>query len=163
MRKPPRTAVSRRAALISAGVLFGVTPPSSLADVATLANTDSYYFRIAPTSPTYTSKGEANRKEPQKTYNPKFVSYLTRLLLNFDRASQAWWQDQTNTPFPSARLLEENPQLRDKMTSDFERLQVSISLGLREYQSPDGINLLFELLRARFGKIKHRGYELCIG
>ena len=95
--------------------------------------------------------GDSVRRDAQRTYNPKFVAYLARLLLNFDRASQSWWQEQTNRPFVSPRFLANNPDLLEKQTADFQRLQASVSLGLRAFQSPDGVRELFELLRTRFG------------
>ena len=77
---------------------------------------------------------------------------MARLLLNFDRASQSWWQDQNpGSPFVGSNRLQTDPALAAKQTADFQRLQASISLGLRAFQSNDGVQQLFELLRARFG------------
>ena len=147
--KVPTSAITRRAAFLSAGVLLGVSPPASHADVA--AQTTAY-FSFAATTPVWTPEGSVSSREPQRSYNPKFVSYFGRLLLNFDRASQTWWQDQNpQRPFVGANTLANDPELAAKQAADFEKLQASISLGLRAFQSPDGVSRLFDLLQQRFG------------
>lgn len=99
----------------------------------------------------------------QKTYSPKFVAYLARLLLNFDRATQEWWQDQNPTrPFVSPRALSDDPLLLAKQMDDFEKLQASVALGLRQFQGSDGVRHLFALLKAVFGGTESGDRQLAL-
>ena len=146
--------MSRRAALVAAGGALLGGPAASIAAEAVAqpeAAAAQQYFRFASTSPVWTPQSAAIGREAQRTYNPKFVAYFARLLLNFDRASQSWWQDQTRQPFIASRALANDPELLRKQTAEFQRLQASISLGLRGFQSPEGVRRLFELLKDRFG------------
>ncbi len=146
----PRGAVTRRAACLSAGALLVGRPQNCAAASAEATEPPLAYFRFASTSPVWTTEASV-AAAPQRIYNPKFVAYLARLLLNFDRASQSWWQDQTNRPFVASGTLRDDPELQRKQAEDFQKLQASISLGLRGFQGPTGVSRLFELLRARFG------------
>jgi hypothetical protein len=76
---------------------------------------------------------------------------MSRLLLNFDRATQSWWQGRTSRPFVGRNTLAASPELLAKQTADFDQLQVSISYGLRSFQGPEGVARLYKLLEEVFG------------
>ena len=146
--------LSRRAAIVAASTaaIFGNGAQHAWVAMASdISQIDSPRFKFASTSPVWTPEAVVTNRAVQSTYNPKFVAYFARILLNFDRASQVWWQDQTPRPFVAGPTLATSPELLQKQADDFQRLQASISLGLRAFQSRDGVNRLFELLSDRFG------------
>ena len=148
---PPLNGLSRRAAIATAaGALFSGSPPDAAFAEAT---PKGKFYKFVESAPVWTPEATAEAyANIQNTYNPKFVAYFTRLLLNFDRASQSWWQDQNpDKPFVGARTLERDPELLAKQMADFQRLQGSVSLGLRAFQSTEGVRRLVAVLEDKIG------------
>ena len=92
-------------------------------------------------------KADAPVKAVITSYQPTFVTYLSRFLLNYDRSSATWWRDQLrNVPVSLGR--QQLSSIREKQFGQFSE---SVEVGLQTYQGKDGVRSLFNFLRYRYG------------
>uniref|UniRef100_A0A0G4H5A8 Uncharacterized protein n=1 Tax=Chromera velia CCMP2878 TaxID=1169474 RepID=A0A0G4H5A8_9ALVE len=84
--------------------------------------------------------------EVERTYPLAFVTFLARVLLNFDKASKRWWTEQKSSLPSSFSPADRQRYLREV----FGEFAASVELGLRRYQGEGGVALLCELLIERF-------------
>jgi solute carrier family 25 phosphate transporter 3 len=83
----------------------------------------------------------------EETYNVRFVTYLSRILLNFDEECQRWWYKHASD-IPRAAPLEQVESIR---MNQFGAFSASVEVGLQEYQGENGPKLLMKNLLLRYG------------
>ena len=88
------------------------------------------------------------RLTEKTSYQPRFITYLARFLLNFDRGSAAWWAEQSRQ-LPVGLNREALRAVRERQFGQFSE---SVEVGLVRYQGQQGVRLLFSLMRSRYGK-----------
>eukprot|EP00900_Chrysochromulina_parva_P012085 jgi/Chrpa1/20878/Chrysochromulina_OHIO_Genome00006408-RA len=88
------------------------------------------------------------RLTEKTSYQPRFITYLARFLLNFDRGSAAWWAEQSRQ-LPVGLNREALRAVRERQFGQFSE---SVEVGLVRYQGQQGVRVLFSLMRSRYGK-----------
>ena len=101
------------------------------------------------TSPTmvWIPKAEAPARAVVTSYQPTFITYLSRFLLNYDSSSANWWRDQLR----SIPLSLERQQLTALRERQFGQFSESVEVGLQRYQGKAGVRALFSFLKSRYG------------
>ena len=95
-------------------------------------------------------KGQALTKAVTTSYQPTFITYLSRFLLNYDKSSANWWRDQLrNLP-----LSLERQQLSGIRERQFGQFSASVEVGLQKYQGRKGVRSLFSFLNFRYGQTR---------
>jgi hypothetical protein len=61
----------------------------------------------------------------QNVYETRFIAYLSRFLLNFDEAAQAWWEQNTQEAVEAGDL--------NKLQFKFAEFAESVEIGLADY------------------------------
>ena len=90
----------------------------------------------------------ANAPRAAKTsYQPTFVTYLARFLLNYDRSSAGWWRAQAS----GLPVSLDRKGLKAIRYKQFGQFSESVEVGLQNYQGRQGVRNLFSLLRSRYG------------
>jgi len=87
--------------------------------------------------------------DAEKVYPLPFITYLSRILLVFDRDCQLWWYEQAQALPPKATKEEvENIRLEQ-----FGRFAASVEVGLIDFEGKDGegAKSLIDALIKRFG------------
>ena len=144
----PRRQVLQTAAAAVAGMALGA--PALAADTASSApeykelvegwNSGEQELVWAPKS--------ANAPRVAKTsYQPTFVTYLARFLLNYDRSSAGWWRAQAS----GLPVTLDKKGLKAIRYKQFGQFSESVDVGLQNYQGKQGVRNLFSLLRSRYG------------
>lgn len=94
-----------------------------------------------------------------KRYPVRFVTYLTRFLLNFDSDVQRWWLGQSGTAFfdgeygsGSGVVSMSAQDLAVLRRKRFEELAKTVELGLRDFRGTRGETALLTLMRSRYGR-----------
>jgi solute carrier family 25 phosphate transporter 3 len=86
-------------------------------------------------------------KAAEETYNVRFVTYLSRILLNFDDECQRWWFKRASD-IPRTASIEQVESIR---LNQFGAFSASVEVGLQEYQGENGPKLLMKNLLMRYG------------
>lgn len=73
-----------------------------------------------------TGKFEANDAPIQVVYEPRFITYLSRFLLNFDPAAKSWWEEQDFNG-NSKNTVDVQKKIR------FAEFAESVEVGLADY------------------------------
>ena len=92
-------------------------------------------------------KAEAPARAVVTSYQPTFITYLSRFLLNYDSSSANWWRDQLR----SIPLSLERQQLTALRERQFGQFSESVEVGLQRYQGKAGVRALFSFLKSRYG------------
>ena len=103
-------------------------------------------------------KVQAPSKAVKTSYQPTFITYLSRFLLNYDRSSANWWRDQLR----SLPLSLEKEQLRSIRERQFGQFSQSVEVGLQKYQGKAGVRSLFSFLRSRYGETPQAKLQLAL-
>jgi len=140
----PGLRVTRRAALQTAGV-------ATLAVGVPLARASEYESGML-----YVKAAEV--KKVTTSYQPTFITYLSRFLLNYDRSSADWWRGQLR----GVPLSLEREQLRSIRERQFGQFSASVEVGLQKYQGKAGVRSLFSFLRFRYGETKQAKLQLAL-
>lgn len=90
-------------------------------------------------------------RDVEETYNLRFVTYLSRFLLNFDQECQRWWYKRA-TYIPRTASQKEVEAIR---LSQFAAFSASVEVGLQEYQGINGSKMLLKNLLKRYGNDIH--------
>lgn len=144
----PAVRVTRRAALQTAGV-------ATLAIGVPLAGANELYAAEGGTM-LYVKAAEV--KKVTTSYQPTFITYLSRFLLNYDRSSADWWRGQLR----GVPLSLEREQLRSIRERQFGQFSASVEVGLQKYQGKAGVRSLFSFLRFRYGETKQAKLQLAL-
>jgi len=80
-------------------------------------------------------------------YTVRFVTYLSRFLLNFDDDCQRWWYSRA-ADLPRRGTAAEIDAMR---LMQFGAFSASVEVGLQEYRGPDGPRRLMASLLRRYG------------
>jgi hypothetical protein len=103
-------------------------------------------------------KEQAPVKSVITSYQPTFITYLSRFLLNYDRSSANWWRDQLrNLPLSLDRR-----QLVMFRERQFGQFSESVEVGLQRYQGRDGVRALFSFLKSRYGTSPQAKLQLAL-
>jgi hypothetical protein len=100
----------------------------------------------------------AEAKKVTTSYQPTFITYLSRFLLNYDRSSADWWRGQLK----GVPLSLEREQLRSIRERQFGQFSASVEVGLQKYQGRAGVRSLFSFLRFRYGETKQAKLQLAL-
>jgi len=84
--------------------------------------------------------------DSEEFYNIRFITYLSRFLLNFDDDCQRWWYTR-GADIPKLSTKEQVTAVRFKQFGSFS---ASIEIGLQEYGGQDGPRRLMETLLTRY-------------
>jgi solute carrier family 25 phosphate transporter 3 len=148
--RPPPEALHRRKVLAAVGAAAGfaaVTDPLSAAAQALSASTAAQQPQ-QPAAELVWQPRSANAPRSEKTsYQPTFITYLARFLLNYDKGSANWYRDQ-GKGLPVSLSRQEIKRIREKQFGQFSE---SVEVGLQNYQGVTGVRALFSLLRSRYG------------
>ncbi|GAB5036555.1 mitochondrial phosphate carrier protein 2 [Nannochloropsis oceanica] len=99
-----------------------------------------------------------DQNKAQKTYPVRFVTYLTRFLVNFDEDDKALWAKLAkDIPFTYKEAEVEATRRRQ-----FAAIADSAEIGLYDYQGPEGVQRLFDLLKDRYGQTSTARRQLAI-
>ena len=83
--------------------------------------------------------------DPEKSgFNVKFITYLSRFLLVFDRECQKWWYTRAGE-IPRKATFEQVNELR---LQQFASFSASVEVGLLEYRDPTGPRRLLAVVSA---------------
>jgi len=94
----------------------------------------------------------------QKTYPVRFVTYLTRFLVNFDEDDKLLWAKLArDIPFTYKEAL-----VAETRRGQFAAIADSAEIGLYDYQGTEGVQRLFELLKDRYGQTSEARRQLAI-
>lgn len=86
-------------------------------------------------------------KAAEETYNVRFITYLSRILLNFDEECQRWWYKRASD-IPRTASIDQVESIR---LNQFGAFSASVEVGLQEYQGLNGPKLLMKNLLLRYG------------
>ena len=105
-------------------------------------------------------KSEAPAKAARITtsYQPTFITYLSRFLLNYDRTSANWWRNQ----LAGLPLSQQPQQLKTIRERQFGQFSESVEVGLQRYQGKAGVRSLFSYLRSRYGTSPQAKLQLAL-
>ena len=84
--------------------------------------------------------------EEKGYYNVKFVTYLSRFLINFDEDCQRWWYARA-ADIPRDSTIE---KINKKRLQQFGAFSASVEVGLQEYEGSDGPCRLLESMLKRY-------------
>ena len=84
------------------------------------------------------------------SFQPTFITYLSRFLLNYDQSSADWWRGQLR----GVPLSLEREQLRSIRERQFGQFSASVEVGLQKYQGRKGVRSLFSFLNFRYGQTR---------
>jgi hypothetical protein len=133
---------SRRDVLIGAAATLGAAVALLPAPRPASAASDGLVWR-----PLEQALAPSLRVGSGETYPPRFVAYLSRFLLKFDRLSRSWWESKASE-VPKQFDQERVSELRLEHYAEFAR---SVELGLEaEYAGAQGVTQLVDLLRRQF-------------
>jgi len=90
--------------------------------------------------------------ETKDGYSLPFVTYLARLLLNFDPVCQEWWRQQAPRPEPERPTMLSADDIWDIRRNQFAKFSASVELSLaRDYAGDGGTERLLQQLLQRYG------------
>jgi len=107
-------------------------------------------------------KADAPTKSVITSYQPTFVTYLSRFLLNYDRSSATWWRDQLIALYRQQGISVDRQQVRSIREKQFGQFSQSVEVGLQQYQGKKGVRELFKFLRYRYGTSKQAKLQLAL-
>ena len=82
-------------------------------------------------------------------YNVRFVTYLSRFLLNFDADCQRWWYARAQDL--SRRWTATADEITQQRLQQFAAFAASVEVGLQAYEGPNGPAQLLQSLTERYG------------
>ena len=133
----PAVRMTRRTALQTAGMATLAASGAPLAQ-ATELDGGMLYVKADQVSKVTTS------------FQPTFITYLSRFLLNYDQSSADWWRGQLR----GVPLSLEREQLRSIRERQFGQFSASVEVGLQKYQGRKGVRSLFSFLNFRYGETR---------
>ena len=133
----PAVRMTRRTALQTAGMATLAASGAPLAQ-ATELDGGMLYVKADQVSKVTTS------------FQPTFITYLSRFLLNYDQSSADWWRGQLR----GVPLSLEREQLRSIRERQFGQFSASVEVGLQKYQGRKGVRSLFSFLNFRYGQTR---------
>ncbi|CAM9373029.1 unnamed protein product, partial [Laminaria digitata] len=83
-----------------------------------------------------------------ETYPVRFVTYLARFLLNYDKASRKLWDEMANNIPINFSTIEVEAVRKDQ----FAEFAKAVQVGLLDFQGPQGVKAFFSLMRSRYGQ-----------
>lgn len=92
------------------------------------------------------------------SFQPLFITYLSRFLLNYDKSSATWWRNQLQ----DLPLSLERDKLSSIREEQFGQFSESVEVGLQKYQGKAGVRALFSFLRSRYGKSVQAKLQLAL-
>ncbi|CAN0081634.1 unnamed protein product [Ectocarpus sp. 6 AP-2014] len=104
------------------------------------------------------STGGRTATGTNETYPVRFVTYLARFLLNYDKASRQLWDRMATTIPINFSMLEVEAVRRDQ----FAEFAKAVQVGLLDFQGPQGIKAFFSLMRSRYGQGEECKRQLAI-
>ncbi|CAM9631969.1 unnamed protein product, partial [Ectocarpus sp. 4 AP-2014] len=104
------------------------------------------------------STGGRTATGTNETYPVRFVTYLARFLLNYDKASRQLWDRMATTIPINFSTLEVEAVRRDQ----FAEFAKAVQVGLLDFQGPQGIKAFFSLMRSRYGQGEECKRQLAI-
>ena len=103
-------------------------------------------------------KAQAPAKLVTTSYQPTFITYLSRFLLNYDKSSANWWRDQLRS-LPVSLQRQQLSSIRERQFGQFSE---SVEVGLQKYQGKAGVRSLFSFLRSRYGRDTQAKLQLAL-
>ncbi|CAM9537158.1 unnamed protein product [Chrysoparadoxa australica] len=92
------------------------------------------------------------------TFNTRFITYLSRFLLNYDEEiRRLWYQQGMDLPVNFSAA-----QVEEKRREQFAAFSRSVQVGLLDYQGEKGARALFSLMRSRYGADLEQQKQLAI-
>jgi len=145
-----RPAVNRRTVLQTAAVATA----GALAPSVAFAESDLVWQPLS----------QAPVKVAKTSYQPVFVTYLARFLLNFDKGSAGWFADQMGDLPLSLDSREQLSlsALRSIRERQFGQFSESVEVGLQKFQGRTGVRQLFSVLRSRYGSTTQAKLQLAL-
>lgn len=137
--------------LLSAGVALGGTAQTNAQSVANAAESfasssatiSSLQYEASPVNKRY---GVSLYDAEKSGFNVKFITYLSRFLLVFDRDCQRWWYQRAGD-IPATATIEE---VNEKRLKQFASFSASVEVGLLDYRDPKGPKRLLKSLLERY-------------
>ena len=137
--------------LLSAGVALGGTTQINTNSVANAAESfgsssatiSSLQYEASPVNKRY---GVSLYDAEKSGFNVKFITYLSRFLLVFDRDCQRWWYQRAGD-IPATATIEE---VNEKRLKQFASFSASVEVGLLEYRDPKGPKRLLKSMLERY-------------
>ena len=97
-------------------------------------------------------------KVVKTSYQPTFITYLSRFLLNYDKSSANWWRSQLR----DLPLNLKREQLSSIRKQQFGQFSESVEVGLQRYEGKAGVRSLFSFLRTRYGTTAQAKLQLTL-
>ncbi|CAN0052729.1 unnamed protein product, partial [Hapterophycus canaliculatus] len=94
------------------------------------------------------STGGRTASGTNETFPVRFVTYLARFLLNYDKASRELWDEMATSIPINFSTLEVEAVRRDQ----FAEFAKAVQVGLLDFQGPQGVKAFFSLMRSRYGQ-----------
>uniref|UniRef100_A0A7S1BNP8 Uncharacterized protein n=1 Tax=Corethron hystrix TaxID=216773 RepID=A0A7S1BNP8_9STRA len=132
-----RTAATASTAAVASGIFC---------DAAVAMSTPTQQLRWLP-DPINPRRNGLPLTTPESVYPLKFVTYLSRFLLNFDRSCRRWW-------FASAGKIDKElgaEAVALERERQFGAFAASVEVGLRDYLDREGPNRLLQNLLTKYG------------
>ena len=143
-----RPLLGRRAALEAGlAVLAAGAVPAAPAAAAAVAAESSEPSGYTPYSLVWEPKASLPPRTSVSSYQPRFITYLARFLLNFDAGSAAWFSEKSRD-LP-VRL--DASTLRGIRERQYGAFAESVEVGLLKFQGRRGVGQLYSLMRSRYG------------
>eukprot|EP00931_Biecheleriopsis_adriatica_P105195 TRINITY_DN79764_c0_g1_i1.p1 TRINITY_DN79764_c0_g1~~TRINITY_DN79764_c0_g1_i1.p1 ORF type:complete len:647 (+),score=122.80 TRINITY_DN79764_c0_g1_i1:32-1972(+) len=158
---------ARRGVLIAALAALG--PPQAFAEMASPTSTGSLRSLVWRPMDGVPAEAEVfGRIESDTEWSLDFIIYLARILLNYDQASAAWWQNEVAKV---DAIMEEDDSDRAtwvakrsaKLRERFADFAASVEFGLRRYQEEGrrSSGVLKRLVK-RYGKNEESRRQLAL-
>ena len=147
--EPAPSRLDRRTALQTAAAALAVVAAPPVRAAEDLVDGGGLVWAPRSTAPA---------KAVKTSYQPTFVTYLSRFLLNYDLSSANWFRDQLR----SLPLTLEREQLRSLREKQFGQFSESVEVGLQRYQGKAGVRALFSFLRSRYGTSAQARLQLAL-
>ena len=147
--EPAPSRLDRRTALQTAAAALAVVAAPPVRAAEDLVDGGGLVWAPRSTAPA---------KAVKTSYQPTFVTYLSRFLLNYDLSSANWFRDQLR----SLPLTLEREQLRSLREKQFGQFSESVEVGLQNYQGKAGVRALFSFLRSRYGTSAQARLQLAL-
>ena len=140
--------------LLSAGAALGTANLGDADSAAVAAQLDSIASSSSTTissfqyeaSPVNKRFGVSLYDAEKSGFNVKFITYLSRFLLVFDRECQKWWYTRAGE-IPRKASVE---QVNEVRLQQFASFAASVEVGLLEYKDPTGPKRLLASLMERY-------------
>jgi len=130
--------------LLSAGMAMGGSAANGAEGIGPSSVTlSSLQYEASPVNKRY---GVSLYDAEKSGFNVKFITYLSRFLLVFDRDCQRWWYQRAGD-IPATATADE---VNEKRLRQFASFSASVEVGLLEYRDPTGPSRLLKSLLDRY-------------